>query len=284
MAMSEKFKRRPAGSKPKEELTELTKNIGPATSPKIQLVHITSAGIVSEILGLDPPWLKAFPCKVFDGQDRLYFFVMRPLLKLREGDANQALVSHFPAAFVMEADTLAPPVHVAPFDTGAASAGKYDSNHSPGSYLEDYFLDADLDAVKRFISWAYGSPGSCFSGSLRRELLAEIPNYMSVAHSWLRIAQQSAPSTEKDLRGAAIEIAYDRGFDFSTHVKLCILPDELLQDKRDNRKNEPLLKILNDNSIKYETYEMKIGTRPNYHLRLINEKLTDYYKSIGLLS
>jgi hypothetical protein len=251
--ISDKFKRRPAGAAAQEELRELTKPVTP-DFPDFHLVHITHAGAASQILRLDPPTLKATPCKVFDGQNLLYFFVLRPLYRLREGEVQQTLVSHFPVAFVMAAKELGPPAHVAPFDTGAAHRMRYDDRHSPGAYLDDYLLEPDLDAVRRFLSWGYESPEAYFEGRFRARLHERIPNFMSIAHSWLQIAQDAAPGGEKDLRGAAVEVSYDRAFPLEGHIRLCVLPDELLQDQRSGQASK-IKDILDAKKICHQIYK-----------------------------
>jgi hypothetical protein len=280
--VSDLFKRRSDGSKPRRELVEVTEHVSP-DFPDFQLVHITSAGKASEILNLEPPWLKAMPCKVFDGQERLYFFVMRPLFRLGKGDVSQTLVSHFPVAFVMEAKELGAPIHAAPFDTGAAHTSRFDDYHSPGACLDDYLLEPDLEAIKKFLSWGYGSPEAYFNGELKKYLVDKIPNFMSVAHSWLHIAQAAAPAGPKDLRGAAVEIAYDRGFQLEAYIKFCVFPDEFLQDRVMKHRNNTVMGFLEEKSIKYETYAWRRGAQPNYFLSEINHKIKQYYKSVGVM-
>lgn len=279
---SEKFKRRPPGSPLRAEIKEHTRNY-PANFPDFHLVHITSAGLAWEILKLDPPWLKATPCKVFDGRERLYFFVLRPLYRLPEGDVEQTLISHFPVAFIMDAKELGNPTHAAPFDTGAAARKRFDAEHSPGAFLDDYLLDPDIDAIKRFLAWGYGSADAYYEGRLKGSLHAETPNFYSICHSWLQIAKRAAPAGSVDLRGSAVELAYDRGIDLATHVKLCIFPDEFLQHSSTGTGNETILDLLHTKSIAFKTYEWKAHRRPNEHLSEINKIVREFYKDKGRL-
>lgn len=127
--MQPNARRRPRGITATRELVDLAKSAHPTVQDKLpDLVHVTSVGWGRRIV--DASVLQRRHCQIFD-KELVYLFVSRLAYRFRTGDEKSDQMNFFPFAIVLSPQSLPPPYHVYPFDTGAYMAGFYDDAFDP---------------------------------------------------------------------------------------------------------------------------------------------------------
>ena len=164
---------------------------------------------------------------------------------------------------------LPAPYHVYPFDTGAYMAGFYDEVVDPSIYIEDYELDPNLTAAHRHLEWAFGDVEPYVDARIRPALAGSIPQWRSVAQSWIRIAGLASVGRERpDRRASAIELAYSQSIDLRQgHGRLLVFPEQLLEDP--HGKNTAFLDMLRGLKINFETYDWRPNETPDSYADVI---------------
>lgn len=254
-------RRRPRGIVANRELVELAKAAHPTVSiTPPDLVHVTSVGWGRRII--DTGVLERRECGVF-GKELVYFFLSRPAYRFRRGDQKNDQLNFFPFAIALSPAALPPPYHVYPFDTGAYMAGFYDEVIDPSIYIDDYELEPELASALRHVEWAFAGPEEYLDAKIRTGLAAGLPQWRSVAQSWIRIASLASVGREKpDHRASAIELAYAQSIDLRQgHGRLLVFPEQLLEDP--NGRNTAFLDSIRKLRIDFATYDWRPNETPD---------------------
>lgn len=236
----------------------------PASLP---LVHATAAFTANEILRAGK--LETRRCQVFK-RDLLYFFVMRPDYRSRDGGKSTHQLNVFPVVFIVRPEAADPVVHAYPFDTGAAAGGAFTEKADPFLPLEDYSLESSLSAAVGHIEWAFGTLDDYMDGRLRTDIREGIPRHETVTHGFVDVAQMGRKlSNLHDRRASAVEIAVGSDIDLKGNILLAILPKQYLEDE--DGTNAAVMERLEAHKIPVETYDWRPNTSPNEY----QEDITD---------
>jgi hypothetical protein len=264
----------PSGSSryARTDLVDLTSTVEP-DNIELDLVHITAAGWADEIIRGSAK-LETRQCDVF-GRPLLYFFIGRSTFRLRRGEIGSDQVGRFPSAFLVRPERLGTPAHIYPFDTGAAAKGKFFDAHEPGVFLQDHRLDNDLDAVRRFIKWAFGSYKDYLEGSLSGALRGSVlPNFLA-ANSYLKIANLAGQgANQPDDRACSIEVAYSSHVDIRTNASIIVLPEPFIEPGPSGTPETDLMKKIARMKLKVETYPWQPGLEPNTQIKDVQRIIT----------
>ena len=248
----------------------------PASLP---LIHATSVFSANEILRAGK--FETRRCKIFK-RDLLYFFVMRPDYRSREGGRSTHQLNVFPTAFVVRPEAADPLVHAFPFDTGAAAAGAFAEQADPLLPLDDYSLDSSLEAAVGHIEWAFETLGDYMDGHLRNDIRDGIPRHETVTHGFVDVAQMGRKlSNLHDRRASAVEIAVGNDVDLKGNVLLAILPKQYLEDE--NGPNAVAVARLHAHGIRVETYDWRPNTSPDDYQQDITDIARAFYSRARLL-
>jgi hypothetical protein len=240
------------------ELRSLAAGANPLPKP-LDLVHVPSVGAGREIIGLGQ--IETRLCASFK-RELVYMFLARPAFRLRNGDAKSDQINRFPCVFVLRSDRLGDPFHAYPFDTGAALDGRYGDVVDPHVYLEEYELEPNLQAAQRHIVWAFGGNVQYFDGALRPGLMNSLPHWRSVGRGYLTIAAlASTGSNRPDKRASAIEIAYSSHVPLKDHLRVVIIPQQLIEEGGETNRN--LLDQLEQKHLQWETYDWRPNETPD---------------------
>lgn len=271
MRPSSKFK--PRGISAKRELDELGKQAqARPLESSADLVHITSVGWGRRIV--DNGSIEKRTCPVF-GVDLVYFFLSRPAYRFKRGAEKNNQINFFPFAILVSAEKLPPPHHVYPFDTGAFMGEIFDDVLDPSIYLEDYELEPSLEGALRQVQWGFGSQEAYFRAKIKPGLEEALPDWRSVARSWISIAALASVENDKpDARASAIEFAYSRSVTIDGTASLIIFPEQLLEDPRGtNTELVEKLKLLN---VPIRTYQWRANETPDSYLEQITSLISEY--------
>jgi hypothetical protein len=251
--------RRRRGLAANRELQSLAAGANPLPRP-LDLVHVTSVGAGREIISLGQ--IETRLCASFKSE-LVYLFLARPAFRLRNGEAKSDQINRFPCVFVLHGDSLGdPPFHIYPFDTGAALDGRYGDIVDPHVPLEDYELEPNLQAAQRHIVWAFGGNSQYFDGALRPGLMSSLPHFRSVGRGYLTIAAlASTGSNRPDKRASAIEIAYSRHLPLKDHLRVVIIPQQLIEEGGET--NRRLLDQLEQQHLQWKTYDWRPYETPD---------------------
>ncbi|MFT4053843.1 MAG: hypothetical protein QM681_05010 [Novosphingobium sp.] len=205
--------------------------------------------------------LETRSCSVFKKQ-MLYFFVLRPDYRSRRGAEKSHQLNRFPAVFVIRPEAADPPVHVFPFDTGAADAGVFADQADPFIPLEDYELEPTLAAAFGHIEWAFGSASDYFDGRLRPDILSDVPQFETVTRGFVDVARMGRKgSNQHDRRASAVEVAVDHDVDLKGNALLAILPKQFLEDECGS--NGQVVARLAELGVPIEIYDWRPNTSPD---------------------
>ena len=272
--------KRRKGAQPKRRLREIGAAIPPVATKSLLLLHITPVGAAQEIV--DSGQIETRHCKVFS-RKLTYFFVFRPAYRLRNGDEKSDQISRFPVVFIVSPDDLGDPFHVYPFDTGGAESGVFDERADEWVFLEDYELEPTLTAVRRHITWGFGSVEAYFDGELKPDLMQSLKQWDIVPRSFVDIARLAASGANEqpDRRASAIEVAYSRHVPLKGHVKLVILPKQYLEDA--TSKNTAFMKKLKAAKVDWVPYDWQPSTTPDEYRDEISRIAWKYFSRPGVL-
>ncbi|WP_298364747.1 hypothetical protein [Azospirillum sp.] len=248
-----------------------------AINQAMNLVHVTAVGAAREIL--DAGRFETRRCPVF-GKNLVYFFIMRPAYRLRNGDEKSDQINRFPFVFICSPSNIGTPYHVYPFDTGGAVAGVFGDRPDPYVCLEDYELYPNLESAAAHIDWAFGSIGAYLDGELREGLADRIPHWKAVARGFLTIAgMASSRHNQPDMRASSIEVAYQANIPLKGAVKLAIIPKQFLECGAN--KNDFIIDKLNKIGVKWETYDWQPNLPPNEFFDVISEITKNYFSNLS---
>lgn len=246
---------------------------------KLPLVHVTATGFAREIV--ESGQFEVRRCKVFD-RDLVYFFVLRPAYRRKDGDAKSERINRFPFVFIVSPDAVTP-FHVYPFDTGGADAGIFAAQADEFVCLEDFELEPSHAASAGQIGWAFESLEDYFNGELRSGLIADVPAYETVTLGYHAIAGMArAGSNQPDKRASAIEIATSHNVPLKGNVLLAVIPRQYLDD--DGQENTSFINQLKALSIEWRTYDWQPNTAPNELQEEISRIVRRYFSDTKLLS
>jgi len=250
-----------------------------ALSQRLPLVHVTATGFAREIV--ESGQFEVRRCRVFN-RDLLYFFVLRPAYRRKDGDAKSDKINRFPFVFVVSPDAV-PPFHVYPFDTGGAESGVFADQADEYVCLEDYELEASHSAAAGHIGWAFGTLEDYYDGNLRSNLVLDVPAHETVTLGYHAIAGMArSGSNQPDKRASAVEIATDRNINLKNNILLAVIPHQYLDD--DGNKNTSFIRRLKDLSIPWQAYDWQPNMVPNELQDDIARILRKYFIRTGLLS
>ncbi|MFD6319824.1 hypothetical protein [Methylorubrum thiocyanatum] len=248
----------------------------PASLP---LVHATAAFTANEILRAGK--LETRHCRVFK-RDLLYFFVMRPDYRSREGGKSSHQLNVFPVVFIMRPEAADPLVHAYPFDTGAAAAGAFAEQADPLLPLEDYSLESSLSATVGHIEWAFGTLADYMDGHLRTDIREGVPRHETVTHGFVDVALMGRKlSNLHDRRASAVEVAVGNDIDLKGNILLAILPKQYLEDEAG--PNAVVIERLKAHEILVETYDWRPNTSPDEYQQDITDLALAFFTKENLL-
>lgn len=252
---------------------------GASDSVALPLVHATAVFTAGEILRGGK--LQTAYCEVFRRQ-MLYFFVLRSAYRSRKGSDKSHQLSRFPFVFILRPAAGDPPLHVYPFDTGAAADGTFADQADPLVPLEDYELEPTLAAATRHIEWAFGSREAYYEGILRPDVLADVPQHESVIRGFVDVARMGrVGSNRHDKRASTIEVALGHDVDLKDNVLLAILPKQYLEDHAG--PNAAAIARLKELGVPYRTYDWQPNTAPDEFQDEIAVIARDWFRNEGWL-
>lgn len=225
----------------------------------LPLIHVTHVGSAREIIASRK--LEVRPCPVFK-RGLLYFFVLRPAYKLRDGDEKSHQINRFPFVFVLDPRAIEAPFHAYPFDTGGATVGAFDEQADPHVILDDYELEPSFEGAAGHIAWAFGSLAAYFEGDIRGDILDDVPVYETVTRSFVDIAKLGRTgSNQPDRRASAVEIASSQDIALKGNILVAIIPKQYLEDS--GTKNIEFMEALKRENIDWRTYDWQPNKTPN---------------------
>jgi len=229
------------------------------SSVELPLVHTTAVFTAGDILQAGK--LQTKKCTVF-GRQMLYFFVLRPAYRSRHGAEKSHQLSRFPFVLILAPGAGSPPLHVYPFDTGAAAGGAFSDQADPLVPLEDYELEPTLAAASRHIEWAFGSRAAYYEGTLRNDVLADVPQHEAVTRGFVDVARMGRPGSNRhDRRASTLEVAVGGDVELKGAVLLAIVPKQYLEDP--SGPNAQVMARLKELGIKYRTYDWQPNRAPD---------------------
>lgn len=246
---------------------------------KLPLVHVTATGFAREIVQSGK--FEVRRCKVFN-KDLVYFFVLRPAYRRKDGDEKSEKINRFPFVFVMSPDAVAP-WHVYPFDSGGADAGVFSGQADEYVCLEDFELESTHAAAAGQIGWAFSSLEDYFEGNLRNGLMTGVPAHETVTLGYHAIAGMARTgSNQPDKRASAIEIATSHNVPLKDNVLLAVIPSQYLDDS--GTENTSFINELKALGIEWRTYDWQPNTVPNELQEEISRIVRRFYVDKGILS
>jgi hypothetical protein len=249
-------------------------------SEHLPLVHVTAVGIAREIISSRA--LETRTCKVFN-RGLLYFFVVRPAYRLKDGDAKSHQINRFPFVFLVKSSAIPDPYHVYPVDTGGAVRGVFDEQADPYVLLEDYELEPNLKAAAGQIAWAFGTLEAYIKGDLRADILNDVPPHETVTRGFVDIARMAGSgSNQPDKRASAVEVAVSHHVQLKDNVLLAILPKQYIEVDGQS-SNHDFIAALNSEGISWEVYDWQPNAAPNDFQDEIARIATSFFKKLGLL-
>ncbi|HEX8443933.1 MAG TPA: hypothetical protein VF631_09835 [Allosphingosinicella sp.] len=270
------MKRRGAPSKQRQLRKHAQRGVRPASLP---LVHVTATGWAREIV--ETKQLDSRPCRIF-GRRLVYFFVLRPAYRSRDGDAKSHQINRFPFVFLFRPEAVPDPFHVYPFDTGGAADGIFSEEADEFVFLEDFELEPSHEAAVGHIAWAFGSLEEYFDGNLRHDLMEGVPIHETVTRGFHDIARLARiGSNQPDKRASAVEVAASHNVPLSGNVLLAVVPRQYLED--DGSENTSFLAQLRGLGIPWRTYEWQPNTAPNEFQDEISRIVRRFYQEEKIL-
>lgn len=256
------------------QLQKHSKPVGlPASLP---LAHVTAAWKAIEIVKSGQ--FETRHCDVFD-QELVYWFVLRPAYRGKNGDRPSHQLSHFPVAFVMRPEAVRHPRHVYPFDTGAGATGALANKADSHVYLEDYALEASHAGAMGQIGWAFGTVDAYFRGELRADIEDGIPFTESVTRGYIDVARMGREaSNEHDKRASAIEMAATHDVQITDNLLLAILPKQYVEDGTD------LVARLKKLRVTVDTYDWQPNRAPDEFQKDLMERTEAWFKTWSKMS
>lgn len=246
---------------------------------KLPLVHVTATGFAREIV--ESGQFEVRPCKVFK-KSLVYFFVLRPAYRRKDGDEKSEKINRFPFVFIVSPDAVTP-FHVYPFDTGGADAGVFSEQADEYVCLEDFELEARHDAAVGQIGWAFGTLEDYFDGNLRSGLMTGVPAHETVTLGYHAIAGMARTgSNQPDKRASAIEMATSHNVSLKDNVLLAVIPRQYLDDE--GQENTAFINQLKALNITWRTYEWQPNTTPNELQEEIARIVRKHFADTGLLT
>jgi hypothetical protein len=144
--------------------------------------------------------------------------------------------------------------------------------------LEDYELKPDHEAVAGQIAWAFGTLEAYFDGTLRLDLMADVPVHETVTRGFndiARMANVRSSNQEPDQRASAIELAANHNIPLKGNVLFAVLPRQYLEDA--GIPNDDFIARLKAEGISWDTYEWQANMMPNEFQEEISRVVRRYY-------
>jgi hypothetical protein len=220
-------------------------------------------------------------CTVFKNRTLVYFFVLRPAYRSKEGHIESDSLAKFPVAFFVDPASIRSPGHVYPFDTGAAAAGAFDKKAEEQVPLEDYALEPSFRGAADFLSWAFDDLESYYDGQISPRLLDEVEDAEMVTSSYLAIARMGAiGSNEHDKRASTIECSSSHNVRVGDNVRLLIIPKQLAEKKKEVIEGVERLEKM---GTQIRFYDWQPNLAPNEYQADIIRIARDWYVEQGIL-
>ena len=249
---------------------DFIKSVSPC-DPSLPLLHTCDGYHFRNIV--EAQELRTSPCKVFVGENLLYFFYGRPSYRTAKDLKASTLLAYFPVSIVLKSDSVPMPKRIAPFDTGAFENEKFSEHMHPGMRREDFLLEPTPDMPKRLVSRFYGSNTAYFSG--KPQTIA-IPPMEFEATSYYSLISSKNTSSSDD-RNSAIEIQSETNLVLdSSKVILIVLPTSFMDDPGVNNR------ILSDWKCDFRIYET-YRSNPNEYIMSIYDEVAKYLLSKSYL-
>jgi hypothetical protein len=248
-----------------------------SSKDQLDLVHVTRVGAAREIVNAGQ--IETRKCKVFS-KNLVYLFLARPAYRLKDGDQKSDQINRFPSVFIVSPENLGPPLHVYPFDTGAAVSWVFGDRADPDVFLEDYELEPTIGAAVGHMIWAFETAAAYFEGDLRLGLSEAFEPWQTVLRGFATIAGlASSTHNQPDRRASSIEIAYNNHIPLKGNAKLIIIPKQYLENG--SSKNDLFLNRLKALNVDWDAYDWQPNLEPDFYLDEINQKVRSYLKKTG---
>ncbi|WP_155904899.1 hypothetical protein [Methylopila sp. M107] len=242
-----------------------------ATYPDLPIVHTTDLYTFRNIADTDRT-IKTKMCPVF-GEELLYFFYGRPAYRPHGGVNPNSLSAFYLSSFVINPGAIKPR-RVYPFDTGAFAQGMFNGSLHPSMTVEDFELDASLDAARQAVSAFYASNEAYMNGKLNRNIIHGAMDFEVEAYMDWSLAKSQ---TAYDDRRNAFEIQVSSSCKLDHHdVLAVIVPEQILDDK------DILQFIEIDLRAKALGYTC-VHAQPHEDARAILIETKRFYKELGLI-
>jgi hypothetical protein len=231
---------------------------------ELPLVHNTTCSRLREITGtgsLDPR-----PCPVFN-EPLIYFFYGRPIFRPRgPGDSPDTRVVLCPVCLIFKPRAIEPWSRVFPFDSGAASGGRFDPL-IPAAHRDRYLLQSTISTARRVVEAFFDTNNHYYLGDPRKLLdnggVEEVQKYFTLISS-------TGPA-EFDDRRSAIEVQSRKAIALRDNLYAVILPAAFLDVLQ---IREAVVSEWRAIPITYETHR---GAVPNEYVRVIVEKFRSLF-------
>jgi len=261
------------------QLIELCES--PDFTDKIPLTHICPTHTAREIF-LSGKLITSH-CNVFK-RDMLYFFILRPAYRFKDGETSSDELSRFPVVFVLRSDAVRSPSHVYPFDTGGAAADAFAERADANIYLDDYALEFEQTAPARFIKWAFGNLDAYYASTLKDDIDEKISFHKWVVASYIKIARLGVRGHNKrDHRASTVEIASNDNVDLASNLMLVVCPYQWIEPESD-KLNEKMHQAIEKLGADIEYYQWAPHTSPDSYQDDLMDICRRWYVSQGVLN
>lgn len=196
----------------------------PPTNPSLPLMHVTD-GFAFRTIIIEKA-LKPYPCKVFSGENLVYFSYGRPALKPHGDELPSALLSLAPVCFILNNKNISP-AKVAPFDTGAFMTGRFRNAMHPRMSVNSFVLRATKDKPQRIVNAFFESNVQYLDGKARVQPQVDALSF-EVESFFTLLTNKS--SNNYDDRVCAIEIASATAVNLNSNLIGLVCPQEFADD------------------------------------------------------
>lgn len=246
------------------------KSAAPA-EPQLPLVHTCDAFSFRDIL--DKKELTPAPCDVFSGESLVYFFYGRPAYRPSRTDKATGQLAFMPVSIVLDPEAITDPKRIAPFDTGAFSAGLFKEHVHPKMSFDEFLLEASMDMPARLVSKFFESNTCYFHG---KPALIKISPTEFEAKSYKSLIENLGSAAYDD-RASAIEVQAGCSVTLTNkNVLAVVIPGEFMDDP----KYQDVL--LHEWRANIRTYSVQ-RRNPNEYMSQICQNIEDFYRSRGYL-
>jgi hypothetical protein len=237
---------------------------------ELPLTHMTD-GLAFRGM-LDSGGLNAEPCPVFDDEPLLYLFYGRPAYRVNSQRLSSAIDAYAPVCLVLRPNCLNSLKRVFPFDSGAFQGERFVEAMHRKMLLEDFALDANLQAPRKLINLFFGDRDRYYRNAPLQEIAIPALSFEALSY---HILITSRHENDFDERISAIELQTQHNLDLSVHAEAVVLPDAFATDE--------VLQRLAAFQITVLPYDYIPRLRPESYTGAIYTIVRDYYRRMGYL-